>query len=254
MTKRILHMLVGTATLLSCYSNLMAAETGTINSNAKAYLAPEKGAQVSLRVYEGEEVTVNQAINDYYEIIVDDEVVYIEKEYVEVELAKAEAVQEQVESVSTPVVPNVTTPVQTVPVENTATGGETSISEKTPIGEQVVAYAKQFIGTPYVTGGNSLTKGVDCSGFTQQVYKNFGVNLERVSRSQYALNGYAVSKSDLKPGDLVFYGYTQVFHVAIYVGDGQIIHAPVPGKSVSIAPLWQRGDAPIMGYKRIFKA
>lgn len=244
MSKRILHILIGTATLIGCYSNLIAAETGIINRNAKAYVAPEKEAQVSLRVYEGEEVTVNQAINDYYEIVVDGEIVYIEKEDLQVQVEKAELPEEQVdqvEEVITPATPSVTTPVQTVPVEKVSTG------------EKVVAYAKQFIGTPYVSGGNSLTKGVDCSGFTQQVYKNFGVNLERVSRSQYALNGYAVSKSELKPGDLVFYGYTQVFHVAIYVGNGQVIHAPVPGKSVCIAPLWQRGDAPIIGYKRIFK-
>ena len=119
-------------------------------------------------------------------------------------------------------------------------------------GEKVAEYAKQFIGTPYVSGGNDLNRGVDCSGFTQQVYKNFGVNLERRSSSQYASNGYAVSKSELKPGDLVFYGYSSVCHVAIYVGDNQIIHAPVPGQSVCIAPLWQNGDAPLIGYKRIF--
>ena len=123
---------------------------------------------------------------------------------------------------------------------------------KVSTGEKVVEYAKQFIGTPYVSGGNDLNKGVDCSGFTSQVYKNFGVNLKRRSSEQYAHNGYAVSKEDLKPGDLVFYGYDSVCHVAIYVGDGQVIHAPVPGKSVCIVPLWQRGDAPIVGYKRIF--
>lgn len=243
MRKRILHMLVGTAAVIGCYSSLMAAEIGMVNSNAKAYVSPEEDAKVSLRVFEGEEVTVNQEINDYYEIVVDDEIVYIEKEYIDVQVEKTEVVEEVVEKVEpvvTPVAPTVETPVQTAPVEKISTG------------EKVVAYAKQFIGTPYVTGGNSLTNGVDCSGFTQQVYKNFGVSLQRSSRSQYASNGYAVSKSDLKPGDLVFYGYSSVSHVAIYVGNSQVIHAPVPGKSVCIAPLWQRGDAPIIGYKRIF--
>lgn len=120
------------------------------------------------------------------------------------------------------------------------------------MGKKVVDYAKQFIGTPYVSGGNNLYTGVDCSGFTKQVYKNFGVNLERSSRSQYASNGYEVSREQLKEGDLVFYGYSNVCHVAIYVGNDQVIHAPVPGQSVCIVPLWQRGDAPIVGYKRIF--
>ena len=243
MRKRILHMLVGTAAIMGCYSSLMAAEIGMVNSNAKAYVSPEEDAKVSLRVFEGEEVAVNQEINDYYEIIVDDEIVYIEKEYIDVQIEETEVVEEVVEKVEpvvTPVKPAVEIPVQTAPVEKISTG------------EKVVAYAKQFIGTPYVSGVNSLTKGVDCSGFTQQVYKNFGVSLQRSSRSQYASNGYAVSKSDLKPGDLVFYGYSSVSHVAIYVGNNQVIHAPVPGKSVCIAPLWQRGDAPIIGYKRIF--
>ncbi|MBE6024751.1 MAG: NlpC/P60 family protein [Cellulosilyticum sp.] len=123
---------------------------------------------------------------------------------------------------------------------------------KVSTGESVVDYAKQFIGTPYVSGGNDLNSGVDCSGFTQQVYKHFDIQLERRSSSQYANNGYAVSKSELKPGDLVFYGYGSVCHVAIYIGDNEVIHAPVPGKSVCIVPLWQNGDAPLIGYKRIF--
>lgn len=118
-------------------------------------------------------------------------------------------------------------------------------------GKQVAEYAKKYVGTPYVSGGNSLTKGVDCSGFVQQVYKHFNINLERCSRHQYASNGTSVTKSELQPGDLVFYGYGSVNHVAIYIGNSQIIHAPTPGKRVCIAPLWQRGDARIIGYKRI---
>lgn len=243
MKKRISHMLVGTAAVIGCYSSLMAAEIGIVKDNAKAYVSPEEDAKVSLRVFQGEKVAVNEEINDYYEIIVDDEIVYIEKEYIDVQIEETEVVEEVVEKVEPvvrPVTPAVETLAQTAPVEKISTG------------EKVVAYAKQFIGTPYVRGGNSLTKGVDCSGFTQQVYKNFGVSLQRNSSSQYASNGYAVSKSDLKPGDLVFYGYGSVSHVAIYVGNSQVIHAPVPGKSVCIAPLWQRGDAPIIGYKTIF--
>lgn len=236
MRRKILHMLVGTATVLGCYSSFMAAETGLVNSNAKAYASTEEGAKISLRVYEGEEVAVNQEIDEYYEMVVDDEIVYIEKEYIDIKVEEIEVVEEIV----TPVAPTIEVSVQPAPVEKVSTGGK------------VVAYAKQFIGTPYVSGGNSLTNGVDCSGFTQQVYKNFGVSLQRASRSQYASNGYAVSKSDLKPGDLVFYGYSSISHVAIYIGNSQVIHAPVPGKSVCVAPLWQRGDAPIVGYKRIF--
>ena len=259
MKKRILHILVGTATVLGCYSSLMAAEVGIVNGNAKAYVSPEENAKFSLNVYEGEEVAVNKEINNYYEIVVDDEIVYIEKEYIDVQVEETEAVEEVEAVVDIVVTPAITisepekAPAKAISEAAKAPVQTVAVEKKVSTGEKVVAYAKKFIGTPYVRGGNSLTKGVDCSGFTQQVYKNFGVNLQRSPRSQYASNGYAVSKSDLKPGDLVFYGYSSVSHVAIYVGNGQIIHSPAPGQSVHIAPLWQRGDAPIIGYKRIFK-
>lgn len=119
-------------------------------------------------------------------------------------------------------------------------------------GDEVVNYAKKFIGTKYVRGGNSLTKGVDCSGFTSQVFKEFGINLKRSSRDQYASNGVKVSKSNLQAGDLIFYGYNgNVSHVAIYIGDGKIIHASTSIRGVVIDPLELRGMPPFIGYKRV---
>ncbi|MEG0325194.1 MAG: C40 family peptidase [Cellulosilyticaceae bacterium] len=118
-------------------------------------------------------------------------------------------------------------------------------------GEEVIEYAKQFIGTPYIYGGNSLTKGVDCSGFTSQVLKNFDVSLKRRSADQYSSNGTKVKKADLQAGDLVFYGYgSSVTHVGIYMGDSQVIHAST-SHGVKIDPLDLRGMPPIMGYKRV---
>ena len=87
-------------------------------------------------------------------------------------------------------------------------------------GSSVVDYATQFVGNPYVYGGTSLTNGADCSGFVQSVYSNFGVSLPRTSYEQMNA-GYEVSYSDAQPGDLICYGG----HVAIYMGDGQIVHA-----------------------------
>ncbi len=87
-------------------------------------------------------------------------------------------------------------------------------------------YAKQFLGNPYVFGGNSLTNGIDCSGFVKQIYAKFGyTGLARHSGTQ-ARGGTSISKSQLKPGDLVFYGSgSTISHVAIYMGNGRIIHA-----------------------------
>lgn len=93
-------------------------------------------------------------------------------------------------------------------------------------GEMVVNYALQFVGNPYVWGGNSLTKGCDCSGFVHQVYKYFGYNLVRYSLS-FLYEGVPVSKSDMKPGDIVVYPRNSegIGHVAIYIGNGKIVEA-----------------------------
>jgi cell wall-associated NlpC family hydrolase len=93
--------------------------------------------------------------------------------------------------------------------------------------EEIIAYAKQFIGTPYVYGGTNLTAGVDCSGFTYSVYRDFGITLERCSRDQIK-NGTNVEKEDLQPGDLIFFntgGESQISHVGMYIGNGEYIHS-----------------------------
>lgn len=91
--------------------------------------------------------------------------------------------------------------------------------------DAVVAYALQFVGNPYVYGGTSLTNGTDCSGFTMGVMARFGISLPHSSRSQ-ANRGTAISASDLRPGDLIFYGRgSSIGHVALYIGNGQIVHA-----------------------------
>lgn len=100
----------------------------------------------------------------------------------------------------------------------------------------IVKYAIQFNGNPYVSGGTSLTKGTDCSGFTQSIYKHFGVKLPRTPAAQ-AKVGKKVSFNELKSGDLVFYsgnGGKSITHVALYIGGGKIIHARTPKKGIGI--------------------
>ncbi len=100
----------------------------------------------------------------------------------------------------------------------------------------LVEYAKQFVGNPYVWGGISLTKGADCSGFVLAVFKKYGITLSHSSRAQ-ANEGTKISTSDLKPGDLIFYGNGKgsINHVAIYIGGGQVIHASSPKTGIKIS-------------------
>ena len=93
------------------------------------------------------------------------------------------------------------------------------------IGEQIVAFAEQFLGTPYVWAGSSPS-GFDCSGFVSYVFKNFGYTVNRTAASMYT-NGVAVDKSELQVGDAVFFASSSesIGHVGIYIGDGEFIHS-----------------------------
>ncbi len=115
------------------------------------------------------------------------------------------------------------------PVEEAA---QASMSRRS----QIVNYALKFVGNPYVWGGTSLTNGVDCSGFTMQILKEFGVSLPHYSGSQ-AKMGKSVSSSEMRPGDLIFYANSRgvVNHVAMYIGNGQIVHAASKRSGIKIS-------------------
>ena len=112
-------------------------------------------------------------------------------------------------------------------------------------GQAVVDYARQFLGKPYVYGGNSLTNGTDCSGFVKGVYAAFGINLPRTSSEQRSM-GYAVSLSEIQPGDIVCYSG----HVGIYAGNNTLIHASNEKTGITLtSPVTYRS---VLAVRRIF--
>lgn len=118
-------------------------------------------------------------------------------------------------------------------------------------GQELVNYAMQFVGNPYVWGGNSLTKGCDCSGFVHLIYKHFGYKTVRYSMS-FMYEGVPVSRADVRPGDIVVYAMKNgVGHVAIYAGNGKIVEAQ--SKSTGITANRSIDCREIVGIRRILK-
>lgn len=107
--------------------------------------------------------------------------------------------------------------------------------EKNRVAErkELVNFALQFEGNPYVYGGTSLTKGADCSGFVMSVFKEFGYELPRVAAAQFNASRKK-ELSEMEVGDLVFYG-GGISHVALYIGDGKIIHASTSASGIKIS-------------------
>ena len=175
-------------------TKVVTVNTTTLRVREKA---SEDSAILSL-VGEGEDLVVEDTKDGWYKVEVDDQKGYISGDYVEV--------TEKLPTAST---------VKELEYGEGYTDSRVSL----------VQFALQFVGNRYVWGGTSLTNGIDCSGFTMQVYARYGVGLPHHAASQPAY-GKRISASEAKPGDLFFYGSgSSISHVGIYIGNGQIVHA-----------------------------
>ena len=170
-------------------------------------------SEVVTLVPNGEELEVISVEGDWVKVYLDDEEVYVHADYVEV-----------------------SSELDTAITMTELLYGQ-GVSD---IRVDICQYAKEFLGNPYVWGGTSLTKGADCSGFVQSVFKKYGVRLPRTSREQ-ANSGTTVSLSEVKAGDLIFYGNGRhINHVAIYIGGGQVIHASNRKTGIKISNMTYR--------------
>lgn len=172
-------------------------------------------APIVTGVSKGEELEIiDNSDKNWAKVALDQTNAYISKDYITVsyQLKKAISYEEAV----------------------SATTGMSSVRSK------MVSYAKQFLGNKYVYGGTSLSHGIDCSGFTMRIYQKFGYNITRTSRSQ-AVAGKRIKVSQVKPGDLVFYSEGGVIHhVAMYIGNGKVIHASNPRSGIKISNMMYR--------------
>ena len=189
----------------------MAASAMTVSADTKGVVTASalnvrQGAGIQYQAIdilpEGEQVSVVGKEDNWYKILYNDEVAYVYSDYIE---SRDETVQN----------------------ETTEKTGNSSTAES------VLAYAKNYLGVPYVYGGTTPS-GFDCSGFVKYVYANFGINLPRVTYDQMNV-GVPVSCDNLQVGDLLF--FRGGGHVGIYAGNGTYIHAPRTGRTVSIDPL-----------------
>lgn len=172
-------------------------------------------------VGEGEDLVVEDIKDDWYKVEVDDQKGYISGDYVEIskKLPTAETVTE-------------------------LKYGD-GVSD---VRVSLVQFALQYVGNPYVWGGTSLTNGIDCSGFTMQVYARYGISLPHHAASQPGY-GTRVSAAEARPGDLFFYGSgSSIGHVGIYIGNGQIVHASNRRTGIKISSAFYRTPVCIVSY------
>ena len=127
----------------------------------------------------------------------------------------------------------------------------TDYSNVSELRQAIVNYAMQFVGGRYIHGGQSLAGGTDCSGFTCYTYAAFGYAISRTPQGQWTSNGRSISVSEIQPGDIVCYSSSggKCTHVALYIGDGMVVHAFNPRKGITVSNMYY--DNTFIGVKNV---
>lgn len=209
---------------------------GYIDNGERVQLLENHGEWLRVQYTDGKEGYVSSQY-----VTISEEFVYgktLEEEAKEQEERK---ILEERENVTEQEVAENVTIVVTEPVGTYSSNAELRSS--------IVNYAMQFLGNRYVHGGSSLVTGTDCSGFTSLIYKEFGYSLSRTPSGQLSSNGRSIDYSQIQPGDIICYGKGgKCTHVALYTGNGQIIHSANSRKGVVI---YQADYDTIIGIKNV---
>ena len=185
----------------------------SVTQTLNARVEPNTDCSIWTMIAEGEELQLLEDQGEWLKVDVDGDECYVAREFVELseQLQKAMTMTE-------------------------IRYGE-GISD---VRVDMVQYACQFVGNRYVWGGTSLTNGVDCSGFTMRIYEKYGISLPHSSRAQSGY-GTKINSSEAKPGDLFFYGNGDgINHVAMYIGNGQVVHASSARTGIKISNAFYR--------------
>lgn len=218
-------------------------------------MEPTTEASILAMVPEGEDFLVIEETDGWAKINVEEGDGWVSKEYVNIstEFVEAESkaeeearlAKEAEERRKAQEAARASQATQQTAAATVTAPTEYAVGEGSELGVAVAEYALQFVGNPYVWGGTSLTNGADCSGFVMSVYANFGVSLPHSSKADRT-QGYAVEGlENAQPGDLICYSG----HVALYIGNGQIVHAANAKKGIIVS---NADYKKILAIRRIF--
>lgn len=201
--------------------------------NVRSYPDSHK-SEVINQLKVGDQVKVLYKVGKFYKVYTNDMSGFVYAEYIDSD-NKASIQEQSIENVRDVIT------------------GESKVEQVISKGDEIVAEAMKYLGNPYVYGGSSLTKGTDCSGFTQGVMKLMGISIPRTSKAQ-SQTGTLISKEQLQKGDLLFFGNSSssIFHTGIYIGDGKMIHASTSSDGIIIADAYTGGGAPLQVIRRVY--
>ena len=197
-------------------TRLATVRANALNVRTKADI----NSSVLTLVPKGDTLEVLAEYEDWIKVSLGDKTGFVSADYVDIETGFKEAVSIQQEQ-------------ERLKLEQEIREKEQN-NAVSSLRQKIINFALKFKGNPYVWGGTSLTRGADCSGFTQSVFKNFGISIPRTSRAQ-AYGGKRVSLDKIKPGDLIFYTKNgRINHVVIYIGNGKVIGAASRSEGITI--------------------